>query len=107
MKYLEERFENHVVFLDRVRSIQIQLSKPSQRVLFRGVGNADYSLLPSAFRKSGEEALRAALRLEPGHSLDPNKITVNHTHVLAELVTISLFYRFANQQGISLPTLSN
>jgi hypothetical protein len=89
------------------QSMQIKSFDGYDRFLFRGVGDASYSLIPTALRQQGESRLIEIARLEFLGSEREATINIDDfsMHVFYEIQALGHFYRFANQQGIRLPPL--
>lgn len=66
----------------------------SSTVLFRGVGDSDYDLIPSALRTDAE----ASNQIRRLRALDPD----NPTYIV-DVVILRLFYQEANRNGLALP----
>jgi FRG domain len=67
-------------------------------LLYRGVGNSNYDLVPSALRSEGKKRIAEISAVFKQDNKDQR--------IISELLALSVFYRFSNQQGLQLPTLS-
>jgi hypothetical protein len=74
--------------------------------IFRGHGNSNYRLVPSAFRTSKEaqesiNLMRSVLEESPDHELTPDE------RKTAELRLVCAFYKHCNRAGLPLPPLNH
>jgi len=68
----------------------------SSTVLFRGVSNSQYDLIPSALRRTDSQSLAAVNQLK---SLDPE-----NPKFIVDVIVLRLFYQEANRNGLMLPS---
>lgn len=107
MQHQVKDYADFHTLLERISWLQDAFPGHPSEAIFRGVGNAEFLLTPSAYRSDREVELEELLSLEPGHSLGGDIATNKENHCWAELVAVSAFYRYANQQGIPVPALNH
>jgi FRG domain len=81
-----------------------KLSASSSDFLFRGCGNANHDLVPSALREYGWNKLKQIFKtLQPNSENYP--IQYDSDRAIIEYVALSQFYSMSNRQGLSLPAV--
>lgn len=80
------------------------LSPKHGRIIYRGISNAEFDLIPYAYRTHGQSMLKTIAK----YYLKKN-YSINHYEILntaeAELAILKQFYDFANKQGLLLPDI--
>jgi len=88
-------------FLAAVQSSQLAIQDPVPRLIFRGVGNARYQLIPTALR-SDEHSRAQFLEIASVMTPQPN-LDFSLGQAIAEYGILRLFYQLADRQGMTLP----
>ena len=78
----------------------------TDRYIFRGVGSAEkHSLVPSALRKENLPRLLAQRNLDAPEADWGAEMLDDSNQSYLEIASLSLFYRYANQQALPLPAI--
>ena len=89
-------------FLDKIRDELLKVDDAVHSLIFRGVGDSSYKLIPTALRK--DEHSRNRIKRLASITLDKEINTANEqAEVEAEI--LRLFYQIADGQGLNLPPI--
>lgn len=80
--------------------ISYLLSPKHSRIIYRGISNSDFALVPNAYRNDGQLTKKIA-----EFYLKKNKIECEINTAQAELTILKQFYDYANHQGIQVPSI--
>ncbi|WP_189522113.1 MULTISPECIES: FRG domain-containing protein [unclassified Mesorhizobium] len=105
-KIIEElQFSDASGFLSGLLDLQDAIPTQQTPLIYRGSALADWGLVPSSFRPEGMQRLERLLALDV--STNFGSASSLHKQITAEFTAVRLFYKFANQQGIALPSVSD
>ena len=92
-------------FMKLICSGPLSIKEPVPRVIYRGIGDSRYQLIPSALRqdKRSRNRLKELSRITTGG--DGIDIDKRSGQVLVEAEILRIFYQLADKNGLSLPTI--